>query len=280
MNDRTLFPMVSENDRCLPFIVMSVGVRGDQEHIVRSEGYPCYHWLHCSNGSGILLVDGKEFNIGTDMGFFLSPGVPHEYFALKEPWETHWITFEGYAIPSLLKLLGFERWNVFHITGRQLLEKLLLEIYAAGVSKSIAKTLECSALLYQFLLTTRHRIEKNSDLSNSSTLLQLHPVILYMEENFSSQISLDELALKANVSKQHFCRLFKQTHHMRPFEYLNRYRIQKAKEYMVVPKDPPVKAVAEMVGFNDTSYFCAVFKEYEGVTPLEFKRIYRIPSYS
>jgi len=28
------------------------------------------------------------------------------------------------------------------------------------------------------------------------------------------------------------------------------------------------------VGYSDTSYFCAVFKKYEGITPVEFKRIH------
>jgi AraC-like DNA-binding protein len=62
---------------------------------------------------------------------------------------------------------------------------------------------------------------------------------------------------------------------MRPFEYVTRYRLKCAKELLLNQNDYPIKTIAAMVGYNDTSYFCSTFREYEDCSPLEFKRMLR-----
>lgn len=272
---RILFPMITDEEKRLPFVITSIGIRDNQEHITRPEGYGCYHWIHCSKGAGLLLIDGKEFVIQEDMGFFFEKGIPHEYYALNEPWETHWITFEGSAVPELVEILGFKPWNVFHINGRQQLEKIMFGIYSAGISRNMFRNYECSALLYQFLLTAGNLIRQESGKPQFRVNNQLEPVMQFLEESYFTQVSLDDMAERANMSKQHLCRLFRQSFNMSPFEYLTRFRIQKAKEAILGPEMSKIKEAARSAGFNDVSYFCSVFKKYEGITPMEFKSMYR-----
>jgi YesN/AraC family two-component response regulator len=63
---------------------------------------------------------------------------------------------------------------------------------------------------------------------------------------------------------------------MRPFEYLTGIRIQKAKEMLTGSGSFKLTEIARSSGYNDTSYFCAVFKEHEGVTPIEFRKLHGI----
>ncbi|MCX7711887.1 MAG: AraC family transcriptional regulator [Clostridia bacterium] len=272
--DRILFPLLTEEDKKLPFILKSVGVRGNQEHIVRPEGYPDYHWLHCAKGKGNLRIAEKEYVIIEGTGFFLVPAVPHEYFATEEPWETHWITFEGHAASSVLEILNLNNWGVYHLNNRHTLERTLENIYHSGKSRNISRSLDCSVLLYQLLVQLKHCISTDTSRSKPAGQYQLQPVIQYIEENFSKSISLDEMAQVISVTPQHLCRLFKQSHGTRPFDYLTRYRLQKAKELLISPAAPSVKSVSMEVGYNDTSYFCSIFKEYEGITPTEFRNMY------
>lgn len=273
--NKSIFPLITEDESKLPFYVKSVGISENQEHMQRLDGYPDYHWLHCVKGKGKLLISGNEYVIAENMGFFFYPSVPHEYYAVCEPWETHWITFDGSSVPSLLDLLGFSMFGVFNISDIHKLERLLADISLSLESENSLRGFECSSILYRFLIELKNCITTGGTHLKSFRHNQLKPAISYIEKNYNKNFPLEELSKLINVTPQHFCRLFKQTFNMRPFTYLTSYRIQKAKELIVGSDCPTIKEVAKNIGFNDTSYFCAIFKEYEGITPIEFRRMHR-----
>ena len=59
---------------------------------------------------------------------------------------------------------------------------------------------------------------------------------------------------------------------MRPFEYLAKVRIGQAK-IMLAQEKYTVNEIAQIVGYNDCSYFCSVFKKHEGISPAEFRAL-------
>ena len=56
---------------------------------------------------------------------------------------------------------------------------------------------------------------------------------------------------------------------MRPMEYVTYVRIQNAKK-MLRYSHLSVYEIAERVGFSDCSYFCKIFRQVEGVTPMQY----------
>lgn len=100
---------------------------------------------------------------------------------------------------------------------------------------------------------------------------EIQGAIAYMEEHYAEDITVARLADVLHLSANYLSNLFKSETGMRIVEYLNRCRIQKAKQLL---QDPAWKVyeVAEKTGFQETSYFCKVFKELEGKTVKEFRR--------
>ena len=98
--------------------------------------------------------------------------------------------------------------------------------------------------------------------------------IIYVEDNLTSIMDLDTLAIKANISKYHFSRLFKKFSGMSPLEFVKVFRINKAKE-LLRKKNYPVSMVAEEVGFNDLSNFERSFKQVTGTNPTSYKKSFR-----
>jgi AraC family transcriptional regulator, arabinose operon regulatory protein len=272
----SVFPIITEEESRLPFYVKSIGLRENQEYIFRPSGYTEYHWLHSARGKGKLLLHGREHMISEGMGFFFHPGIPHEYYAVEEPWETHWVTFDGQGVRQLVDLLGFNEWGVFHLVNVQLLERLMNELHIAAQSANAYKGFDCSALLYRFLIELKSCITLGDNRQKSSRHELLQPVITYIEEKYQSEPTLEEMAQLLGVTPQHLCRIFKQVFNMRPFVYLTRFRLQKAKEFMIDAGDLTIREIARNVGYNDASYFCSLFREYEGLTPMEFKRMHRM----
>ncbi len=92
----------------------------------------------------------------------------------------------------------------------------------------------------------------------------------YIAENYSSDISLDEVSGRVDVSPYYFTRLFKEETGETFLEYLTRLRIESAKELM---KDPElsIKDICIKAGYSDPNYFSRIFKKAVGVTPTEYR---------
>ena len=248
----------------LPFNVRLIGSSADQGKIQRLSGFPYYQWIHCVNGSGKLVLEGKEYIISSGMGFFLAKDYPHEYFPLDTPWETHWISFEGYGVPELLKSIGLDKYGVYNLWDLKHIDELLLDIYYSAIKEDESSVDRNSVKLYNFLIELKNSIRNTEKLKNKVYYDKVEKVIAFMEENYKEYLTIDRLSSEVNVSSQYLCRIFKKVLNMRPFEYLNKYRIQKAQEILIMNQEVMVKDVCKEVGYEDVSYFCLMFKNMWG----------------
>ena len=266
--------LLTEEDKKLPFYLVGIGTQENQEHVIRPYGLNYYQFIYTTKGGGDLYVDNKHIEIKSNMGFFLGTFITHEYSAINEPWETNWIVFGGYAAAEFMNIIGFSDWEVFYTSSISALEDTMQNIYQIAKSPNSFKSLECSHLIYKFLLELKNYINNGSENLGTQKYLQLQPLINYLENNFFKNITLEDMALVLGITPQHLCRLFKSTYNMRPFEYLSMLKIRKAKELLLSSPNVTVKQVALETGYSSTSYFCSVFKEYEGRTPLDFKTMH------
>ena len=90
----------------------------------------------------------------------------------------------------------------------------------------------------------------------------------YMEENFSKDISLEDVSMKVDISSYYFSKLFKEETGRNFIEYLTELRMEEAKR-LLKETDMSMKEICGMVGYSDPNYFSRSFKKYTGVTPTE-----------
>ena len=91
-----------------------------------------------------------------------------------------------------------------------------------------------------------------------------------IEKDYSKDISLDSIAAKIGFTSSYFSTLFKQEMGDTYINYLNKYRISRAKE-MLHEKNSTVCNIAKQAGFSSSYSFIRTFKKYEGITPGEYK---------
>lgn len=101
---------------------------------------------------------------------------------------------------------------------------------------------------------------------NSEKLASLNKCIKYIHDNYNKDISLEYVANMANVSKYHFCNMFKEFTGQTFKEYHNNLRISKAIE-LLGTTDIPATEIAFLCGFNDSNYFSRKFRQATGKTP-------------
>ena len=90
-------------------------------------------------------------------------------------------------------------------------------------------------------------------------------------KEYMHNLSVVQMAEQVNLSESHFRYLFKQQTGDNFVAYLNRVRIDKAKE-LLLSADLKVYEVGEMVGYWSQSHFNRIFKEAVGMTPNEYRK--------
>lgn len=94
----------------------------------------------------------------------------------------------------------------------------------------------------------------------------------YIHENYDKKPNVNEIAKIVSLSTPAFCRYFKKQTNMTFTEFVNNYRINQAKIFLL--KDYSVTDVCFQVGFESLSYFNKLFKQHTSETPSEFRKKY------
>ncbi|HHW47600.1 MAG TPA: response regulator [Clostridiaceae bacterium] len=99
-------------------------------------------------------------------------------------------------------------------------------------------------------------------------------IMNFILENYYMKLSLDYISKMFFVSREHLCRIFKEETGENLFRFINRVRMEKARELL---EDESLKIcnIARMVGLEDNNYFTKVFKKHFGIPPQEYRNVKR-----
>lgn len=105
-------------------------------------------------------------------------------------------------------------------------------------------------------------------MSCSREILQ---ALQFLQNNYSRQITLNEVSNLVGLSPNYFSSIFKKELGTSFLEYLNRYRIEKS---MKLLQNTSMKSyeIAYACGFSDEGYYGKTFKKFTGKTPNEYKK--------
>lgn len=102
-------------------------------------------------------------------------------------------------------------------------------------------------------------------------LKQIEKSINFINKNFCEELSLEELAKQAFMSRTYFCTIFKQLNGMSPWQYINIKRIDKAIE-LLKNTNLNILEIAASCGYNNTANFNKIFKSITNTTPKEYRK--------
>jgi AraC family transcriptional regulator, arabinose operon regulatory protein len=272
---KTVFPIQTENESRLPYFVFSIGLDYNQEHIIRTGGYPCYMWIQSRSGSGRLVLGEQEYLVPEGQGIFLMPHEPHEYYPETDEWLIDWVAVSGSGVTEFLeKLAGITRSGVYYVANPGAIHKTLEQIREVEQTQDPLRNLTLSTLTYQVLTQLYQFVSSSSTNSLASRYTRLIPVLEHIDAHYAEAITLKDLSDLLGVTPQHLCTLFRKIMNTRIFEYINLVRIKKSKEFLLGQPKMAIRDVAHANGFEDVSYFCYIFKRIEKITPGDFRRLY------
>lgn len=106
----------------------------------------------------------------------------------------------------------------------------------------------------------------------TSSFEKMNVLFTYIEEHLAENITVNTLAQLVHFHPNYFIRMFKNATGLSPIQYVNRKRMDKARQLLSFTS-LSVSAVAESLGM-DATYFSRLFKEYTALSPSEYRDIY------
>ena len=106
---------------------------------------------------------------------------------------------------------------------------------------------------------------------NSSEDTILSHALEYIRSNITNSITITELADFCHCSESYISRIFKKRTGVNINLYINKMRIEAAKNHLLLSHESMADIAAAVV-FNDPNYFSSIFSQIIGISPTEFRR--------
>ena len=140
-----------------------------------------------------------------------------------------------------------------------LIEKFGYEELAAVCTKALLKEPRVSQTPYSIF--NYHRDHLDDTVKEAQ---------YYLEKNFSRPIPVEDLAVRFGISPRHFVRRFKTATGDSPLQYLQRIRIETAKQKLEKTRQP-ITEITRHIGYEDPNSFRKLFKKNTGLSPREYR---------
>ena len=241
-----------------------------------------YELIYVLRGKGKYIVESAEYPLSPNTVLLLRPYEYHYVCPEKAtPYERYVIHFSEKLLLDATKYLSIVQSNKSNGTGiyfpsdsitpsiRTQFETVDLE-QISDIEKNAAFPSRAETLLRtsvnQILLFLSYL---NPNSPNETEKEWIGNVMRYLNENLSSDISLDDTARRFFVSKYHLCHSFKEHMGVSLFSYLTTKRIALAEQ--LLEDGLPATEVSERVGFGDYSVFYRAYRKQTGKSPSKAK---------
>ena len=239
-----------------------------------SNTFPIHlHKKYCvgviDKGTALYTCKDKEISLGPGSIYFINPNVPHQIKPLDKEGFSHLVMCFGDRFVSNY-LSGEETkekslsFNTTHVRNLNMCETVKEFVHKVSMTKQYDQEyclLQIFSELYQYFNFS----SKVYDVQNKEAILR---VAGQLEQRTGEQLSLQDMANLAGLSKFHFLRLFKEKVGISPYDYQLQLKVKLAKEMLAHGNSAAIVAVE--LGFFDQSHFSRFFKRNTGVSPGNF----------
>ena len=264
-------------------------------------GHPHYHHqmevLLVSGGSGYIRLNGEKRLAAGPGDVFVFDSMQSHGLEAQNGKQSFVVRSLLFDIRSFIR----EEYNVF---SKQVLDTFFIKLYSAqnripGESKCAERIRlmfeqmeECFAemeessdrstgyvlktqllVVYSLLVQyyEQHYMQKRA--SRTEHYAEIEHSMAYINQNLQEQITLEELAQNAGMSKTYFSTVFKKVTGVTVWDYITNSRVERAVSYLVTQKGKyNISEISELCGFNNAANFNKTFKKKTGMTPSEYKK--------
>lgn len=237
-----------------------------------------YLFHYIISGKGHLASNDSsgvehDYYLSANQGFLICPGQVNTYYAdAEDPWEYTWLEFDGLRVNEYLHLANLTKDSpIYNPVSVELGEKVRDEmLYIAHHSDHDALSLIGHLYLFMSNLTSSATALKREQQAGSMKDYYIKEAVNYIEQHYYEPITVEQMAASCNLNRSYFTRLFKKATQDSPQNFLIKYRMTKASEFLKVT-NYSIGKISELVGYPNQLYFSKAFKSFFGISPKEYR---------
>lgn len=156
--------------------------------------------------------------------------------------------------------------TLLHNAGAETLARKILQAHRSNAPRSrLQVNYLFLQLIHQLATQSAHRQKR----PNIATKLQA--AVEYINIHYDQKITVQQLCQLTGYSEAHLRRLFIEYMEMSPMDYIQKKRVEAAKELLLDDPDRSLDEISRTLGICSPSYFCKLFKQLVGITPAAFR---------
>lgn len=222
--------------------------------------------LYVKGGHIRKMASGEEFRSAENDLLYLPYGSSYTSYLLEKGTEYYEINFrvEVNGEPRSL----FDDFLVLHSPESDSFQPIFKEVFSLAIAPKPGSRAAIAGLIFKLVSMLEEGHSKDTDLSSSLSRIQF--TVNYIQEHFSENTSVEELASLSHSSVSSLEKNFMRCFGMSPVGYRNDIRIHHAK--LLLTGGFSIEETAYRVGFKDYYYFSKVFKKSTGESPGQYIR--------
>jgi AraC-like DNA-binding protein len=237
--------------------------------------WPHYHGIYeiyfLEEGNCTYIIDDKVYNVQSGDIVVIPDGVIHHTKYDDINHSRILINCDGRYLPSSIQnsiISGCYLYRNPFITDeiKRVFSKVESEYNLSDAHSDEIISCYTHSLFYILM----RNADSCLDIDEGNKLIE--QAVSYIRENFSSDITLSDIAKRFSVSPEHFSRMFKKETGLGFSKYLNSLRLQYAEQLLKTAAGKNITQVAESCGFEDSNYFSKKFKEVYGISPKKVQK--------
>jgi len=244
----------------------------------------CYELYFQEKGIGKAMVGDYYNDLKPDEIYLLAPKLPHSFYSpayLHKPFNFSVLFIEptvfdylNIVFPEFEKVI--KKLKIMAVRGLVIKDKRgnIPDLLKKCLSKP---QLERVPVLLEIIISinknTHYKLLANNNYKltgNSVSEAKIDKICNYLEQNYLSEISNDNLAKKMYMSRSTLQRFFKKSTGMTITHYVNDLRIGHS-AHMLTNTEKSITQIIFESGFNTVSNFNRIFRKIKNCTPSEFR---------
>jgi len=121
------------------------------------------------------------------------------------------------------------------------------------------------------LMSKLSMLTADNDMKSKKGYQKISNIIKYINQNYSSSLTLEEISNTFKLDPSYLCRAFKKSTSYTIVEYINYVRVKHA-EQLLIESNETIKNIATLTGFSSQAYFNRIFKNWIQMTPLQYRK--------
>ena len=222
-------------------------------------------------GDGLLTYQENNYYLKKGDCIFID--CHKQYSHSSDNWQIAWLHFNGTNLKGIYDKYMERGGNIIFSSNTNKYIDLINKIYDIAESGDYLKDMN----IYTELVSIINHIMSETiypDNETSKSKYDIKAIKSYIDDNYTDNLTLESVSSIFYINKFYLTRIFKEKYGTTINNYILEKRITKAKELLRFT-DHKIEKIANQCGIQDNNYFSRLFSKVEGISPKEYRKLWK-----